>query len=66
MNIRLKIHRDISIESIDCLNKDMLKKVKNNTFCTSALAIPIATGANLLHTKYHFYEFNGDLRDTIN
>ena len=29
-------------------------------------AILIATGSNLLDTKYKFYEFNDDLSDTIN
>ena len=28
-------------------------------------AILIATSSNLLDTKYEFYEFNDDLRDTI-
>ena len=29
-------------------------------------AVLIATGANLLDTKYEFYGFNDDLRGTIN
>ena len=31
-----------------------------------ARAVQIATGSNLLDTKYEFYGFNDDLRDTIN
>ena len=29
-------------------------------------AVLIATGSNLLDTKYELYGFNDDLRDTIN
>ena len=29
-------------------------------------AVLIPTGANLLDTKYEFYGFNDDLKDTIN
>ena len=29
-------------------------------------AVQIATASNLLDTKYEFYGFNDDLRDTIN
>ena len=29
-------------------------------------AVLIATGANLLDTKYEYYGFNDDLKDTIN
>ena len=43
------------------------RRRKKDTFCTSGgRAIQIHTGSNLLDTKYKFYGFNGDLRDTIN
>ena len=55
----------ISIEFMECLNKDAKKK--KNTFSTSdSRAVQIATGSNLLDTKYEFYGFSDNLRDTIN
>ena len=44
-----------------------MRRRKEDTFCTSGgRAIQIATGSNLLDTKYELYEFSDDLRDTIN
>ena len=52
------------MEFMECLNKNAKKK---DTFCTSGgRAVQIATGSNLLDTKYEFYGFIDDLRDTIN
>ena len=51
------------MEFMECLNKEAKKK---DTFCTQDRAVLIATSANLLDTKYEFYRFNDDLRDTIN
>ena len=46
------------------LNKDVKKK--KDTFCTAGgRAILIATGSNLLDTKYEFYRFNDYVRETI-
>ena len=49
----------------ECLNKDVKKK-KGHYLYIEGQVILIANIANLLDTKYKFYEFNDDLRDTIN
>ena len=44
-----------------------MQRRKKNTFSTSdSRAVQIATGSNLLDTKYEFYGFSDNLRDTIN
>ena len=43
-----------------------MHRKKNDTLYISGRAVLIATGANLLDTKYGFYGFNDHLRDTIN
>ena len=44
-----------------------MRRRKKDTFCTSGVRVVlIATGANLLDTKYEFYGFNNNLKDTIN
>ena len=42
------------------------KKKRGHFLYIRGRAILIATGANFLFTKYKFYGFNADLRDTIN
>ena len=42
------------------------RKKKGHFLYIGGRAILIATGANLLDTKYGFYGFNDDLKDTIN
>ena len=51
------------MEFMECLNEDAKKK---HSLYTRGRAILIATGSNLLDTKYKFYGFNGHLRETIN
>ena len=53
------------MEFIECLNKDAKKK-KGHFLYIRGRAVLITTVANLLDTKYEFYRFNDDLRDTIN
>ena len=49
------------------LTKMRRKKKKEKTLSVHwGKAVLIATGSNLLDTKYEFYGFNNDLRDTIN
>ena len=57
----------ISVESMECLNEDTLKKKveKYDAFCTSGRDNQIATHATLLNIKYEFYGFGGDLIKTI-
>ena len=44
-----------------------MQRRKKDTFCTlRSRAVQVDTGSNLLDTKYEFYGFNDDLRDTIN
>ena len=46
------------------INEDVKKK--RDTFCTSGgRGVQIATGSNLFDTKYEFYRFNDDVRETI-
>ena len=61
----LKMLNGISMEFIECLNKDAKKNIGHFLYINSR-AILFATDANLLDTKYEFYGFNDDLRDTIN
>ena len=42
------------------------RKKKGHFLYIGDRAIQIATGANLLDTKYEFYGVNDDLKDTIN
>lgn len=42
------------------------KRKKGHFLYIGGRAVLIATGANLLDTKYEFYGFNDDLKDTIN
>ena len=42
------------------------KKKKGNFLYIKGRVILITTGTNMLDTKYKFYGFNDDLRDTIN
>ena len=41
-------------------------KKKRIVYVHQDRAVLIATNTNLLDTKYKFYGFNNDLRDTIN
>ena len=54
----------ISMEFMECLNKDAKKK--GHFLYIRGRAILITTGANLLDYKYRFSRFNDDLRGTIN
>ena len=49
------------MEFMECLNEDAKKKMY-----IEGRAVLIATNSNLLDTKYEFYGFNDDLRNTIN
>ena len=42
------------------------RKKKGHFLYIGGRAVQIATGANLLDTKYEFYGVNDDLKDTIN
>ena len=44
----------------------MRRRKKGHFLHIGSRAVLIATGANLLDTKYEFYGFNDDLKDTIN
>ena len=51
------------MEFMESLNEDAKKK---DTFCTlGSRDVQITTGSNLPDTKYKFYGFNDDLKDTI-
>ena len=50
---------------MECLNEDVYKE-KGHFLYITGRAVLITTGTNLLNTKYEFYGFNDDLRDTIN
>ena len=54
------------MEFMECLNEDAKKKKKGHFLYIAGKTVLIATGSNLLDTKYQFYGFNDDLRDTIN
>ena len=54
------------MEFMECLNKDAKKKPKQHFLYIRGRTVQIATGSNLLDTKYEFYGFNDDLRETIN
>ena len=62
----LKILNGISMEFMECLNKDAQKKKKGDFLYIGGGAILIVTSSNLFDIKYTFYGFNDDLRDTIN
>ena len=49
---------------IECLNVDVKKK--KDILYIRGRTIQIATSSNLFDTKYDFYAFNDDLRETIN
>ena len=58
--------KSISMELMECLIKDTQKeKEKRTLLYIVGKAVLIATGANLLDTKYELYGFSDDLRDTI-
>ena len=44
----------------------MRRRKKGHFLTVGGRAVLIATGANFLDTKYEFYGFNDDLKDTIN
>ena len=44
----------------------MRRRNKGHFLYIGGRAVLIATGANLLDTKYEFYGVNDDLKDTIN
>ena len=44
----------------------LIKKKKVHFLYIGGRAVLMATGANFFDTKYEFYAFNDDLRDTIN
>ena len=64
VNSRLKILNSISMEFMECRNKD--PKKKGHFLYIEGRAVLIVTGANFLDTKYEFYGFSDDLRGTIN
>ena len=67
VNSKLKIFNGISMESMESLHEDVQKeKEKGHILYIGVRAILIATSANFLDTKYEFFGFNDDLRDTIN
>ena len=49
------------MEFMNCLNKDA--KQKTDILCIGGRVVVIATGSNLLDTKYKLYGFNDDLSD---
>ena len=64
MNAGLKILNGISMDFMECLNKDV--KQKWHFLYIRGRAVLMATSANYLDTKYKVYGFSDDLRDTIN
>ena len=54
----------ISMEFMECLNN--IAKKKDTFYTMGGRAVQMATGSNLLDTKYKFYGFNEYLRETIN
>ena len=52
--------------SWNVLTRMRRKRKKGHFLYIGGRAVLIATGANLLDTKYEFYGFNDDLKDTIN
>ena len=69
VNCRLKILNDISMESMECFNKDAQKNKEERKWRFLYIADRdnlIATNAILLNIKYDFYGFNGDLIEAIN
>ena len=65
MDYRLKILKGISMECMECLNKDVKKKKEQILYIRGGNN-QISTGAKLLDIKYEFCGFNGDLMDAIN
>ena len=53
------------MEFMECLNENVKKKNKGHFLYIGGRANPITTGSNLLDTKYEFYGFSDDLRDTV-
>ena len=66
VNFRPKILNDTSMEFMEWLNENAVKEKERKDTIHWGKAILITTGSNLLDTKYEFYGFNNDLRDTIN
>ena len=60
----LKILKDISVECIECLNKDAKKK--GQILYIMGRDDQITTSAKLLDITHVPYGFNADLIDTIN
>ena len=52
------------MEFMECLNENAKKK--KHSLYIEGRAIEIAIGSNLLDTKYEFYGFSHDLKETIN
>ena len=61
---RLKNTQWCSMKFMECLNMDVKKK--KDILYIRGRTIQIATSSNLFDTKYEFYAFNDDLRETIN
>ena len=53
------------MELMESLNEDSKKEEKDNLYVRDR-TVPIANSVNLLDTKYKFYGFNDDLRDSSN
>ena len=67
VNSRLKISYSMAFLWNNILMKILRNKRKKGHFLfIRGGAVLITTSMNLLDTKYEFYEFNDDLRDTIN
>ena len=63
VNSRLKILNGIVMDSWNVL---MRMQKKGHFLYIGGRAVPIATSAKLLDTKYEFVRFSDDLRGTIN
>ena len=66
VNSTLQNTKGISVECMECLNKDAKKK-KKDRFCISQVAIiKNATSTKLLEIIHESYGFNSDLIEAIN
>ena len=65
VNSMLKILKGISVECMECLNKDAKKK-KGQILYIAGRDDQITTSAKLLDITNEFYGFNADLLEAIN
>ena len=66
VNSMLKKLKDISVEYMECLNKDVKNKKQDSSCILGGKDDQISTGAKLLGNTHKCYGFSADVIETTN